>query len=343
MNKSIDDNIGPSKSLFVKQVIVTTVMVIVSVFVITVATYAWFKISNTPKIESVEFTADTIGNLQISNVKNENGNISPEKYGTKIGLFDGVSDNEKNKMYLSPVTTDKGIVFYKPVYASDGSISSMESLDSSSELFNKKYVYVKKFYLRAGENNANVDSDKAKSYEIFLTGKSKNEADNTSSFDKNFGSYLRDVDAGDGKDTAANAIRVSFDFTNVVKEDELGEVLRVYEPNCDKSNNVKTDSSGKTNIAEYNGEDKDKYGKYTTIKQMADKSFVTTYDEENDKWVIADKEKSSALCTIKEGQDVFVTMRIWIEGMDKDCINEIAADKMEGQIQFISKELEENN
>ena len=31
-------------------------------------------------------------------------------------------------------------------------------------------------------------------------------------------------------------------------------------------------------------------------------------------------------------------MRIWIEGMDEDCDNEIAADKMKGQIQFVSQE-----
>lgn len=55
-----------------KQTAMTLAMIGVSTFVISVATYAWFMISNTPKIVSAEFTADTIGNLQISNVKVQN-------------------------------------------------------------------------------------------------------------------------------------------------------------------------------------------------------------------------------------------------------------------------------
>ena len=51
------------------------------------------------------------------------------------------------------------------------------------------------------------------------------------------------------------------------------------------------------------------------------------------------KAQSQPICTITEGVDVEITLRMWVEGMDKDCMHDIAADKMIGQIQFISKEV----
>ena len=45
---------------------------------------------------------------------------------------------------------------------------------------------------------------------------------------------------------------------------------------------------------------------------------------------------SSALFTIKGNEPVKVTVRIWFEGTDKDCMNEIQAEKIEGMLKFVS-------
>lgn len=306
-----------------KQVAMTVVMIGVSTLVISVATYAWFMISNTPKIVKAEFSADTIGNLQISNVKVKNNADTPEGYKSSINLFDGVSDSDKAKLTLSPVTTENGVEFYKPLYASDGSVSGLEKLktdtDEQKKELNTKYVYEKKFFLRAGSGN--IDSSKAKEYNIYLAGQTSDEATTGSPvFDESYGSFLKD--SASAGITVANAVRVSFTFQNVV----TGETS-IYEPNYDKHNGGTPGS----NMSEYTNPAGKKYGEYTTIKQYANKSFKVSGSG-------GTKEKSDAICSIKEGQDVEVTMRIWVEGMDKDCDNEIAADKMKGQIQFVSQE-----
>lgn len=301
-----------------KQTAMTLAMIGVSTFVISVATYAWFMISNTPKIVSAEFTADTIGNLQISNVKVQNSKDTPEEYRSSIGLFDGVSDDDKAKLSLSPVTTEDGLKFFKPVYGSDGNVQKLEELAENTTL-TTKYIYEKKFFLRAGASG--VDSGKAKNYNVYLAGQTTTEAATDSpTFDKNYGSFL--MDSASGNTTAAKAVRISFEFTGAVTGDSV-----IYEPNYDQHNS----STAGTNMSKYEKQTGENYGGYSTIQQYANKSFKVGTSA-------GTKVKSAAICTIKEGQDVEVTMRIWIEGMDDDCVNEIAANKMTGQIQFVSQE-----
>lgn len=303
-----------------KQLTMTISMIIVSVLVISVASYAWYKLTNTPKIVSAEFTADTIGNLQISNVEVVDGADTPEEYKDAIGLFDGVSDADKAKMYLSPVTTEDGLKFFKPVYL-EGKVDHLEPLDESDEDQNKelhtKYIYEKKFFLRAGSDK--VDQDKAKYYDIHFIGMSQDEIGGAA-FDESTGTFIIKKDE-DADETAAYSIRISFEFKNT----QTGDVV-IYEPNVDKSNPV----SG-NNSVNYTNKDGEKYGEYTTLKQLSDKSFL------NDGYN-GTAAQSGSICTIKEGDDVECTLRMWIEGTDKDCVNQIAADTMKGQIQFISTE-----
>ncbi len=303
-----------------KQLTMTISMIIVSVLVISVASYAWYKLTNTPKITSSEFTADTIGNLQISNVTVDNGVDKPEEYKDAIGLFDGVSDEDKAKMYLSPVTTQDGLKFFKPVYL-EGKVDHLDYLDENDENQNKelhtKYIYEKKFFLRAGSDN--VDSDKAKYYDIHFIGMSQDEI-NGATFDDTTGTYIIKKADATGE-TAAYSIRISFEFKNT----QTGDVV-IYEPNSEKHNTFNENNSVK-----YTNKPGEKYGEYDTLKQLSTKSFVGDGKD-------GTEAQSGSICTIKEGDDVECTLRMWIEGTDVDCVNQIAADTMKGQIQFISTE-----
>lgn len=309
-----------NKSRLTKQTAMTVAMIFVSVFVISVATYAWFMITNTPKITQAEFVADTIGNLQISNATGTEGSEKPEKYKSSIGLFDGVSDADKKKLSLSPVTTEEGTKFYKPVYA-EGKVSKMQLLDETNadekKELHSKYIYEKIFFLRAGASG--IDADKAKIYNIHLVGQTKAEKDG-GAFDTSYGCFLNDKE--NAGVTAANAIRVSFVFENTQSGAKV-----IYEPNCDGENNGELNN----NMLSYTNKTSESFGKYSTIKQNKKKSFKITGSS-------GTEEQSETICTIKEGVDIKVTMRIWIEGMDKDCSNDVAADKIAGQIQFISDE-----
>ena len=303
-----------------KQLTMTISMIIVSVLVISVASYAWYKLTNTPKITSSEFTADTIGNLQISNVTVDNGVDKPEEYKDAIGLFDGVSDEDKAKMYLSPVTTEDGLRFFKPVYL-EGKVDSLEYLDETDpEIYKElhtKYIYEKKFFLRAGSDN--VDSDKAKYYDIHFIGMSQDEI-NGATFDDTTGTYIIKKADATGE-TAAYSIRISFEFKNT----QSGDVV-IYEPNSEKHN-----AFNENNSVKYTNKSGEKYGEYDTLKQLSTKSFVGDGKD-------GTAAQSGSICTIKEGDDVECTLRMWIEGTDDDCVNQIAADTMKGQIQFISTE-----
>lgn len=307
-----------------KQLIMTTSMIMVSVLVISVASYAWYRITNTPKITNAEFTADTIGNLQISNVKDNNGVNIPEEYKDSIELFDGVSSENSNTMYLNPVTTEDGISFYKPVYNGD-KIEKMQLLDEKNaddyKELHTKYVYEKKFFLKAGTDS--LKQGKEKYYDIHFVGKSQDEISGSVSFDETTGTYVVGNKNTNDYDTAANSIRISFEFKNA----QTGETV-IYEPNSDKHNK----GIAGTNMSSYTNKGDEKYGEYTTLKQLADKSFKIS---ENSKGTDS---MSDVICVIKEGVDVECTLRMWIEGTDEDCMNEIAADTMLGQIQFISTE-----
>ncbi len=303
-----------------KQLIMTISMIIVSVLVISVASYAWYKLTNTPKIVSAEFTADTLGNLQISNVKVVDNTDTPEEYKDAIGLFDGVSDEDKAKMYLSPVTTQDGLKFFKPVYL-EGKVDHLDYLDETDpEIYKElhtKYIYEKKFFLKAGSDN--VDSAKAKYYDIHFIGMSQDEIDGAE-FDESTGTFIIKKADATGE-TAAYSIRVSFEFKNT----QTGDVV-IYEPNSEKHN-----ASNENNSVKYTNKDGEKFGEYTTLKQLSTKSFLNDgYD--------GTPAQSGSICTIKEGDDVECTLRMWIEGTDVDCVNQIAADTMKGQIQFISTE-----
>ncbi len=311
MNTISDENAGnksKEKKKMSKQMKMSVIMVIVSLFILSVSTYAWFLITNTPKVENISLTADTLGDLKIADTK-KNG--MPGTYGDKIDL----ADSSGVKTYLSPVTTKNGITFFSPVYL-EGAVASLNKETDENRL-HSKYVYEKTFYLRAGGEKDEIDQEQAKNYDIFLVGTSAN---------SNNGSYMKQKgkSTSGNEITAANSLRISLTFEGGI----TGKAVTViYEPNADRDNK----GVEGTNMAfyTYNGKDADKYGAYATIQQNYDRSFVSNSNNPS---------RSIALDTIREGEDVKVTMRIWLEGMDKDCVNEIAADEIIGQIQFISEE-----
>lgn len=121
------------------------------------------------------------------------------------------------------------------------------------------------------------------------------------------GTFVKDVGNTTG-DTAANSIRVSFTIDNKTV---------VYEPNYD-GNNISNEMAGDRVSGTYNS--------YDTEKQNRQGIF-TSANNGND---------SNYLFDIEADKDKLVTMRIWIEGKDKDCANSIELDDLSAQFQFSS-------
>lgn len=376
-----------------RQTAMTVAMVFVSIFVIAVATYAWYLISNAPKITAMEFKADTMGDLWISDCLYSNGTGYTLKSGGTLNIgcanawndtldlsnsegLDFTSDavgvsvqgHGDYGIYneLSPVTTTDGKTFYSPVYAGN-KVTSVSVLDTNTlkTVLYTKYVYEKTFYLRAGAQTGDAGN---KYYNIYLVGK----LDGSTSD----GCYMRTKSgttfssSANNQTGAENALRVSFEFesekTVTVDYTKTGNeayatnhtsVVRIYEPNVDTHNTVAVGSGANLNSAGItSGGNLSAYNKvpYATIKQKFDKSFAVTSNgtyvgdtsiSDYTPWttpIAYDKAgtdaKSAILCTIQENVPVKVTMRVWIEGSDADCVNGIAAKDILGQIQFVSEE-----
>ena len=159
-------------------------------------------------------------------------------------------------------------------------------------------MYEKSFYLKAGPNPKNgggVITTEGKLYNVYLAGRA-----GTSQTEGTYVTAAPDVNGGTN-DTAANSMRISFEL-------EDGTMV-ILEPNADASNaHTKRAEDGVKN----------QYGTYTTLQQSKDGHFIGA----------ANSYESPVLFTIKEGQDVKVTMKVWIEGTDVDCTNSIVLDEI---------------
>lgn len=276
------------------------------VAVLSTATYAWFTLNNKPKVYNLTLTAGGAADLLIA----DDLGSGPGEYGEELDLKAARQDPvAMDEMELNPVTTIDVKTFYEPVYDGSSVTSAKEITDTTT--LNESYVYQKTFYLKAGSlktSSGKKISSKVKSYDIMLLGTEQGE--------EHSGCVIEQADgvSTEGGATAANSIRIAF----IVEEGQ--EEVKVYEPN-----------SGQHNTGDFATNALDSsYGGYKTLKQPAAGGEFEEGEGGN----------SEVLFTIREEEDVKVTMLVWIEGTDDDCTNSIQMDEIIGNIQFISKDAE---
>lgn len=258
-------------------------------------------------------SASTFAWYQLSNTARiTNMEFTAETMGSlKISASDSgpysdtldLSEDDTSNKTLLPCTTADGTNFYSPKYSLNG--TEVESVTKiEGDTKLTKYVYKKVFYLKAeGESGRNLDLK-------LDPGKIVGETQIKS------GTLFRAK--AEENNNAVNAVRISFEFEN-----SNGNIVKIYEPNTDKHNNEESVHLAKYNSAEYGPE------KYSAIKQNYAGDFVTDTD--------------TTLCRITEGTAQKVTMYVWFEGMDDDCVSEIALTQIAGQIQFRAEEHVETN
>lgn len=280
------------------------VMIIcVTILLLSTATFAWFSESNTPKMNNLALMAGASGSLLIAD---DTGN-GPGKYDETLDLSLATGANLMDDAILNPVTTKDGISFYSPLYTGNA-VTGVKQITDEQKL-SSRYVYEKSFYLKAGPNPKNgggVITTEGKLYNVYLAGRA-----GTSQTEGTYVTAAPDVNGGTN-DTAANSMRISFEL-------EDGTMV-ILEPNADASNaDTKRAEDGVKN----------QYGTYTTLQQSKDGHFIGA----------ANSYESPVLFTIKEGQDVKVTMKVWIEGTDVDCTNSIVLDEIMARFQFMSADV----
>ncbi|MDE7063590.1 MAG: hypothetical protein K2O73_10165 [Lachnospiraceae bacterium] len=247
------------------------------------ATYAWFTVSNTPRVTNLALIAGTSGNLKIADY--EQG-----PYGDVLDLATGSGGNMRD-VELNPTTTQNGRDFYAPLYTEER-VTGVEDIPSGE--LNTNYVYEKTFYLKAETENSSTR--RTRRFDVFFAGTHSDG-----------GTYINNAS---NNSSAASAVRISFTLAD-------GTTF-IYEPNTD----VHVSGVSATNGLASG------YGGYSTIQQSSNRRFAGSPDN-----------NSQRLFTVTENTPMRVTMRVWIEGTDPDCINDISASEIIGQIQFVSKEV----
>lgn len=272
--------------------------------VLSTATYAWFTLNNKPRVFNLALSAGGSADLLIA----DDTGGGPGEYSEKLDLKAARQDPVRmEEMELNPVTTKDAKTFYQPVYTGKA-VTDVKEI-KEDELY-KTYVYKKTFYLKAGSlknKSGRKTSATKKSYDIMLLGTKQEE--------ENSGCVIKHVagSPSEGGATAANCIRIAF----IV---EGQDQIPVYEPNSNQHNS----GDKATNSVDYGIKD--------TLKQPS----------EGGEFEGGENGYSKKLFTIKEEEDVKVTMLVWIEGTDDDCTNSIQLGEIMGNIQFISKDAEEN-
>lgn len=265
------------------------VMFCVMVAMLSTATYAWFTLTDSPTVTSLQMTAATKGGLKIS--KTVGG-----PWESAIDLSDKTTVDGK-PFKLIPVSPS-GAGFSEPVYTGSN-VTALNSkvLTTDDEL--KGVVAKYEYYLKADDGTVGVGiiaGDPGQTGTMGVTGGVANLA----------GSLVRQRTGQDGDTATMNAeraIRIGF----VV--DGTSDMI-IYEPNNGTGNTGTKAGNSVTG---------------PTSKVISNASGqITTGGSGN---------TSVKLFEVSDAGKK-VTMYIWIEGTDDDCVDQIQTDGIEAQIQF---------
>lgn len=264
---------------------------------------AWFSLTNQAQVSSLSIKAGTSGGLLIGTSAND---------VTHDSVSLSTTDANGNSYCVKPITSDNGADFYLPVYSEEGVVTS---------------VSAQKARIADISNKTEANSGYMLTYTVYLLAQSKNLSGDvgirlaSEEADKDHdGTYVK---AKTNADNGAQAsMRMSFTANGTTT---------VYEPNANMNVTGSSDTQYK----------KTSWTNLKTLKQTAADSGLF-YDRPSLPGANATyTEKSSPeLFKIQVNKVTPVTINIWLEGSDKDCINDVMADNMLCNIQFICTDLE---
>ena len=283
-------------------------MTLLCVLMMSAATYAWFTLSNTAKIANLTMTVGEATGLQIAKDVGTGENHTAGTYGGVLTF----GDSEDGRLYkitgkLLPATTEDGITFKKPVYNEDGLISKVEATQNNDILKNNSaddaegYYYETTFYLKALGSNP-----------VYVQLKEGTNLPENGIFDASKGSTGTYVLGANGKTKkseyyGSQAIRIS--LTAGTNPDPIKTII--YEPN--------------SNVSGTDGTSAEKVSGLTINRATS-----TSKQLDTGSW---DGNQTETL-KISNTDGTLVTMRIWIEGEDPDCVNEISLNEIVAQLVF---------
>lgn len=353
MKKQTDEKKKKKLTRKLKKIRGVVMMMMVCVLLLSAATYAWFSLSNLARVSNLTMMVSEADGLQVALDKGTNASpLAPSEQDWK-GSIDLAGDGGVTiKGVLKPATSKTGLTFMIPKYDAngEGKVDSFETtniiqLNKSNHLTKdgnedastdtndntEGHFYKYTFWMRSLKDNAtvrlvhgtNLDTDsRTGTYVVQLDKNNTNDVTLINAHDRTAtnGSSKRVVNA-------ATAMRISIiagEVTNTTTN------YAVYEPMCDK--HVADYQSDATKIAKA-----ETTANYDTVKaanamssdlllkQNKDGNFTETGNTNGD---------SKGFITLKKDTATLVTLYIWIEGTDDDCVNQIELDDLKMQLQF---------
>lgn len=272
-------------------------MSLLCVLMLSAATYAWFTLSNTAKVSNLTMTVGDVTGLQIA----EDNGSAPAEGAWKSSIEGGTISGK-----LLPATTTNGIKMLEPTYDDNGAVENTTEatkyLTSASVSTDEGYWIEKTFYLRARGKAGDTTKIKL----VDGTGIGNTGIWVEANKDNYNGTYVLSKNAGTSGILPGAAVRISFQ-----KNDET--TTTVFEPNSNyttAATEIATDSRGDKSIIN------------STVQETMEGtcSFVS----------------ADNIFTLTNNTATKITMRIWIEGGDPQCGNEIAAQDVITQLKFVT-------
>ncbi len=293
------------KSKF-KEIRSAVTMMCVMVAMMSTATYAWFTLTSSPTVAGLQMVAASSGGLLVSD-KADTGFVNA------LELPIDNANAESNPISLIPVTPqllNGSHGFSLPKYVGGNITGLQEEVFTDGEL--EGYVAKYTYYIKAEEGTVGVG---------IITGDpdQTNEATVTNNVANAAGTFVRQnaVSSDQATENAANAIRLGLVVTDVNATPSIADMI-IYEPNNDKHYATQNPTFAASTVVyddtNFALDVSSSYGNGTITKGGTGNISNKLFD------VGTDAKK--------------VTMYIWLEGTDQDCIDQIKADELEAQIQF---------
>lgn len=272
-------------------------MTLLCVLMMSAATYAWFTLSKTAKVSNMTMTVGDATGLQVADLTDTNETSGPTQESEWKGATSAVTFGG----ILFPANSSDGITIKEPEYDEDGAVSGLKEgtptyLTSKSEAQAEGYYVEYSFWMRAQGPQDGTTKIQLDKGEDLGSGIYSSSAK---------GTYSLSTAAGDNGILPSAAVRIS--LTNAT--DSPGTAT-VFEPNSDydtAAQKIAEDKSGAS-------------GPTAAIKQSYTSGELTPSD--------------NLVFTLKNNQATKITLRLWLEGTDPQCGNEIAAKDIITQLKF---------
>lgn len=298
----------PQLRIYRQRLLWMLLLLLISIPLCGVSTYAWFSISRTPKVSDMEMTINCNSGLQIA----WSADAAEGEWGQHLSFNDILSD----KTLLTPVTwSDSEGAFYTTLYGYDGRTFALDrKLSDDKDANGEKGHYIAfSFYGRTDEHT-----------DVSLSSAATDEHG-----DQLTGTYLMGMPVWDDSASlhrdgglgSQYAVRVGLRVTKLAADGtESDSTFYVYEPNAD----LHADGShGYVNTPSSDGTDHLVSEDRLLIQSASTWSERTPASKEGVRWNTGDFEGDTFLLDLTADEMVRFDVYLWLESTDADCVNTV--------------------